>query len=69
DIFGHAFGDVVLSQLAGKLKELFREADIIGRVGGDEFIVFMKNIAQRRNVEDKAREMCEYCAESYTQKG
>lgn len=69
DVFGHAFGDIVLSQLAGKMHELFREADLIGRVGGDEFVVFMKNVTNKRDVEAKAHELCEYCAESYTQRG
>ncbi|WP_052343694.1 GGDEF domain-containing protein [Bacillus massiliigorillae] len=41
DYFGHAKGDEVLKQLAEELKWIFRKDDIVGRIGGDEFMVFM----------------------------
>ncbi len=37
DDFGHDEGDKVLQEAAHVLKEVFRESDIVGRVGGDEF--------------------------------
>ena len=40
DKFGHDDGDFSLREIASVLKESFREGDIIGRLGGDEFIVF-----------------------------
>jgi len=43
DKFGHAEGDRALMNTAGILKKAFREADIIGRIGGDEFAVFLSN--------------------------
>jgi len=39
DEFGHQEGDRVLIEVAGILKETFRESDIIARVGGDEFVL------------------------------
>ena len=44
DTFGHVVGDQVLKIFAGFLKEQFRTTDIIGRVGGDEFMILMKNV-------------------------
>ena len=44
DTMGHAFGDEVLRSLGARLKLEFRKSDIIGRVGGDEMILFLKNI-------------------------
>lgn len=44
DTYGHATGDQVLKIFAGFLKEQFRATDIIGRVGGDEFMILMKNV-------------------------
>ena len=44
DRFGHLFGDAFLVEAAKKLKELFRAGDIIGRIGGDEFIVCIKDV-------------------------
>ena len=44
DILGHIEGNAVLIQVADTIKTLFRSGDIIGRVGGDEFLVLMKDI-------------------------
>lgn len=43
DNFGHREGDYALQQIAGLLRECFREADIIGRLGGDEFCVLLSH--------------------------
>ncbi len=43
DNLGHMFGDDVIRFVANTVKETFRESDFVGRVGGDEFMVFMKN--------------------------
>jgi diguanylate cyclase (GGDEF)-like protein len=39
DEHGHVVGDEVLKQFSGELRGLFRSADVVGRWGGDEFIV------------------------------
>jgi diguanylate cyclase (GGDEF)-like protein len=39
DTFGHEFGDYVLVEFAGYLKQIFRKDDICSRVGGDEFLM------------------------------
>ena len=44
DTRGHAFGDEVLREIGMRLRAEFRVSDIIGRVGGDEFVLFLKNI-------------------------
>lgn len=44
DTLGHAFGDEVLRSLGLQLRNEFRVSDIIGRTGGDEFILFLKNL-------------------------
>lgn len=44
DTMGHSFGDEVLSKLGVQVQAMFRVTDIIGRTGGDEFIVFLKRI-------------------------
>lgn len=45
DTFGHIEGDNILKHTAQVLKSLFRKDDIIGRLGGDEFLILLKNIA------------------------
>ena len=44
DTLGHAFGDEVLRSLGLQLRNEFRVTDIIGRTGGDEFILFLKDL-------------------------
>ena len=41
DLYDHAFGDSVIEQFAAVLRTQFREQDMIGRIGGDEFAVFI----------------------------
>ncbi len=43
DKLGHAKGDEVIKEVADSVKKIFRETDFVGRVGGDEFLVFMKH--------------------------
>lgn len=47
DTLGHLAGDQTLQALAALLPEQFRESDLIGRMGGDEFAVFLTNIPNR----------------------
>ncbi len=58
DTKGHPFGDKVLIYLSQRISNTFREHDIIGRIGGDEFIVFMKNSTSIEIVEAKAKSLC-----------
>ncbi len=44
DNFGHMYGDEVLKSAAKSIKQRFRDTDIVGRIGGDEFVVCMKNV-------------------------
>lgn len=41
DTYGHACGDLMLRELAGLLKNIARETDLVGRYGGDEFAVIL----------------------------
>ncbi len=47
DIYGHEKGDQAIRSIADTLKTHFREGDIIGRIGGDEFMVFLRKAAGR----------------------
>lgn len=55
DTLGHAEGDKALVQIAKKLQALFREDDVIGRFGGDEFVVFCPGMKNESTIEEKAR--------------
>jgi diguanylate cyclase (GGDEF)-like protein len=43
DAFGHAFGDEVLRQMAGRLHALIREPDLVFRWGGEEFLILLSH--------------------------
>ncbi|MCM1159538.1 MAG: diguanylate cyclase [Bacteroidales bacterium] len=45
DQFGHQYGDIVIKNIADLLQEAFGEESIIGRFGGDEFMLLTKNVA------------------------
>lgn len=45
DNLGHMFGDEFLKKFASTVKGVFRDTDIVGRYGGDEFFVFMPHVS------------------------
>lgn len=63
DTLGHQAGDTVLNTLGVCLKRIFREKDISGRVGGDEFVILMKDAADPNLVEKKM----EYFSKMFSQ--
>ena len=59
DTLGHLFGDAFLVEITSDVRKLFRESDIVGRIGGDEFIAFIKDIPGNALVFEKARQVVE----------
>lgn len=55
DTFGHAEGDRALVVFANALRDVFRKSDICGRIGGDEFAVFMLDADEHEANEAIAR--------------
>lgn len=54
DVYGHMFGDAVLQQIAGCLQRIFLRDDIIVRIGGDEFLIFMADTPDEEAVHRRA---------------
>jgi|GEM_PF-7087704 len=59
DTLGHQQGDDMIAKIAAGIRGLFRSTDILGRVGGDEFLVLMKNVDNRGMVRKRAEELVE----------
>ena len=57
DTMGHAFGDEVLRSLGQQITAIFRASDIIGRVGGDEFMIFLKGIHEEDSIRKEAKKV------------
>ena len=67
DNLGHAVGDKVLIDVAGIINELFRDADIICRFGGDEFVVLAADIKDVEFATKKAEAVCTALRKSYSE--
>ena len=57
DSSGHLAGDHVIRIVADLISSLFRKSDIVGRIGGDEFIVLMNNVPSVDIVHGKVNEL------------
>lgn len=53
--FGHAAGDATLKNFANILTETFRDSDVIGRMGGDEFVVLIVDATENDVINMQAR--------------
>lgn len=59
DTLGHQAGDEFLVSVARAIQNSFRETDIVGRIGGDEFFALMKNMGDVRKLAVKAKTLLE----------
>ncbi|WP_291636724.1 diguanylate cyclase [Clostridium sp.] len=51
DDYGHEAGDYILKTVAVRLKNIIRSTDEVYRIGGDEFIIILRNLKASANVE------------------
>ena len=51
DIHGHAMGDRLLMDLAGRLTQALRHTDYVARLGGDEFVLVLEDLRDLRDLE------------------
>lgn len=54
DTLGHQFGDLVLAASAERLVDAVRDTDVVGRWGGDEFVILLPGLAERTAVRHSA---------------
>ena len=57
DNFGHMFGDAVLIEVAGQLQRLFRTEDVVSRIGGDEFLVYINSLPDQNVLTGRAENL------------
>ncbi len=57
DTLGHSPGDLLLKEVARRLLECLRNEDIVTRIGGDEFVVALVDIAKREHASIVARKI------------
>ena len=54
DLYGHAMGDKILIAFAELLRGMIRATDVAGRIGGDEFLVFCRNVHDEKVIFNKS---------------
>ncbi|HEX7094731.1 MAG TPA: EAL domain-containing protein [Acidimicrobiales bacterium] len=59
DSFGHAAGDQVLVGFAERFRKLLRPGDVLGRFGGDEFVVLLENVSSASDATPVAERLLE----------
>lgn len=59
DTYGHIVGDKVLKAFGRLLAKQFREQDIVGRIGGDEFMVLIRNINDVEIARNRVKKLIE----------
>lgn len=50
DAFGHAIGDALLAEVGHRLQQLVRGSDTVARIGGDEFVIVVNDLAAPHDV-------------------
>jgi diguanylate cyclase (GGDEF)-like protein/PAS domain S-box-containing protein len=65
DTFGHQSGDLLLNQVAQRLKETVRESDTVARLGGDEFAVLLPS-TDASGATDAARRIADVVRQPFT---
>ena len=57
DVFGHEMGDKVLVKFADLVRSCIRDDDFVGRIGGDEFVAFIRGATEEPAVAEKEKEL------------
>jgi len=65
DTLGHSVGDQMLILAANRLKSAIREEDTLGRLGGDEFIILMKDFESSVDVVSAAKKLIQLFNQSF----
>jgi diguanylate cyclase (GGDEF)-like protein len=65
DTLGHAAGDKLLEMVAERLRALAREADMVARMGGDEFAILQSGVGQPADAGSLARRVIESVSQPY----
>lgn len=61
DTYGHPVGDQVLRYIASEMRDRIRQPDVIGRLGGDEFLVILPS-SRASAAGEQARRLCQQIA-------
>lgn len=63
DTLGHSVGDQILTRFVETIRSTFRQEDVVGRIGGDEFVIFIDKATSRSIAIQRAEELLEKLAQ------
>ncbi len=66
DTLGHDIGDIAIKDISTELTSIFKDTDIVGRIGGDEFMAFAKNTDEKLNLSDIIDELAYRLNKTYS---
>ena len=66
DVFGHGTGDQALVDIADGITSIVRRGDLVSRLGGDEFLVFLADIQNDKDASAKARQICDLTHKAFS---
>ena len=66
---GLVFGEEILKNIAEDIKELLFSTELVGRIGRDEFVVFIKEIGNVKDIEEKIKEIKKIISDTYVGEG
>jgi len=66
DNYGHLAGDSILKTVAMRLKSIIRSTDTVYRIGGDEFIIILRNLKEIANAEKIATAVFKTLSSAFT---
>lgn len=69
DAYGHALGDWLLIQVAGRLRKAVRRSDTVARIGGDEFAILLTGLQERGQARAVADWVLQALSEVYYMEG
>ncbi len=69
DTLGHADGDALLVEMANRLRQILRASDVVARIGGDEFVVILAELADEQEVAVVARKLLSAIMKPLTLRG
>ena len=65
DTLGHAFGDLLLQEVARRLREVIRRSDTVSRQGGDEFVLLLSDLNEHQNLGPKIKKIIDAVSAPY----
>ncbi|MCP4387053.1 MAG: EAL domain-containing protein [Gammaproteobacteria bacterium] len=65
DTLGHDYGDELIKQVAGRIRQAVRETDVVSRLGGDEFTVLLANMAEEMHATIIAKSILDHLSRPF----